>query len=78
MMIKETDWTRFEIMSRYNWNAEDYERDSQGQQKRARELIGKLSLKGTEKILDMGCGDGKVRADSSEASCDLYKHGDHR
>jgi len=50
-------------MSRYSWNAEDYERNSQGQQKWARELIGKLSLKGTEKILDLGCGDGKVSAE---------------
>jgi trans-aconitate methyltransferase len=50
-------------MSHYKWNAEDYGRNSQGQQMWARELIGKLSLKGTEKILDLGCGDGKVTAE---------------
>lgn len=47
-------------MSRYNWNAKDYQINSQGQQKWARELIAKLNLKGTENVLDLGCGDGKV------------------
>ncbi len=50
-------------MSSYNWNAEDYERNSKAQQQWARELIGKLSLSGSEKILDVGCGDGKVTAE---------------
>ena len=50
-------------MNAYVWNAEDYRRNSQGQQIWARELIGKLTLNGTEKILDLGCGDGKVTAE---------------
>ena len=50
-------------MSTYNWNAKDYERHSQAQQKWARELIGKLDLTGTENVLDLGCGDGKVTAE---------------
>jgi trans-aconitate methyltransferase len=50
-------------MGTYAWNAEDYERNSQAQQKWARELIGKLSLKGNEAVLDLGCGDGKVTAE---------------
>ena len=50
-------------MSTYNWNAEDYEKNSKAQQQWARELIGKLSLSGAEKILDVGCGDGKVTAE---------------
>lgn len=47
-------------MSKYIWNAEDYEKHSLGQQKWAKELLAKLNLKGTEKILDLGCGDGKI------------------
>lgn len=50
-------------MSKYIWNAKDYEQHSQAQQKWAKELIGKLNLKGTEDILDLGCGDGKVTAE---------------
>jgi len=50
-------------MSTYNWNAEDYEKHSQSQQQWARELIGQLSLKGGEDVLDIGCGDGKVTAE---------------
>ena len=50
-------------MSRYHWNAKDYEDNSKAQQKWARELIAKLNLKGSEDILDLGCGDGKVTAE---------------
>ncbi len=55
-------------MSTYTWNAEEYEKHSQVQQKWARELIDKLSLTGTEDVLDLGCGDGKVTA---ELSCSV-------
>lgn len=50
-------------MSTYTWNPEDYERHSQSQQKWAGELIEKLDLSGTESVLDLGCGDGKVTAE---------------
>jgi len=50
-------------MNKYIWNGKDYEQHSQAQQKWARELIGKLNLKGTEDVLDLGCGDGKVTAE---------------
>ncbi len=50
-------------MNTYNWNAKDYERNSQAQQKWARELIANLNLRGEEDILDLGCGDGKVTAE---------------
>jgi trans-aconitate 2-methyltransferase len=50
-------------MTTYNWNAKDYERNSQAQQKWGRELIANLNLKGVEDILDLGCGDGKVTAE---------------
>ncbi len=47
----------------YQWNAEDYYKNSSGQQKLAREVIAKLDLQGEEIILDIGCGDGKVTAE---------------
>ncbi|MDD5227501.1 MAG: methyltransferase domain-containing protein [Methylococcales bacterium] len=47
-------------MNTYSWNAQDYEKNSQAQQKWGQEVIAKLNLKGTEDILDLGCGDGKV------------------
>ena len=55
-------------MNNYKWDAREYEKHSQGQQKWARELIEKISLKGTENVLDLGCGDGKVTADISKRS----------
>jgi len=54
-------------MNTYNWNAKDYERNSQAQQIWARELIEKLDLTGTEDVLDLGCGDGKVTAEIAES-----------
>lgn len=50
-------------MHRYHWNAEDYRQNSAAQQRWARELIAKLNLTGTEAVLDVGCGDGKVTAE---------------
>ena len=50
-------------MTTVNWNAEDYERNSQAQQRWARELLAQLALQGSEDILDLGCGDGKVTAE---------------
>ena len=47
----------------YEWNARDYEENSAAQLKWARELIGKLSLRGGESVLDLGCGDGKISAE---------------
>ncbi len=45
------------------WDARDYHRHSAEQQVWARELFGKLSLAGSERILDIGSGDGKVTAE---------------
>jgi trans-aconitate methyltransferase len=47
----------------YEWDAKDYHKSSSEQQKWARELIAKLNLKGSEKVLDIGCGDGKITAE---------------
>lgn len=46
----------------YKWNAQDYSKSSSEQQKWAQELISKLALKGDERVLDIGCGDGKITA----------------
>lgn len=40
----------------------------------ARELIAKLNLRGSERVLDLGCGDGKVTA---EIALNLKKGGVH-
>ncbi len=50
-------------MGTYQWDSRDYELHSRVQQGWARELLGKLSLRGTERLLDIGCGDGKVTAE---------------
>ncbi len=54
---------RHQRQKSYSWNPGDYAGHSTEQQKWARELIGKLTLQGTEKILDIGSGDGKVTAE---------------
>lgn len=49
----------------YNWNAQDYAKNSQNQFQWAQELIPKLKLHGNEALLDIGCGDGKITAELS-------------
>jgi trans-aconitate methyltransferase len=46
--------------SGYNWNAQDYAKNSANQFQWAKELIPKLRLQGNEALLDIGCGDGKI------------------
>ena len=46
----------------FTWNAADYNKSSPAQQLWAQELIAKLGLLGTERVIDIGCGDGKVTA----------------
>jgi trans-aconitate 2-methyltransferase len=50
-------------MPAYKWDAADYAKSSSEQQRWARELIAKLDLNGDERLLDIGCGDGKVTAE---------------
>ena len=47
----------------YQWDAADYERNSSPQQQWARDSIRALRLAGDERVLDIGCGDGKVTAE---------------
>lgn len=44
------------------WNAADYSRQSGLQAAMAAEVLSKLDLAGNERVLDVGCGDGKVTA----------------
>lgn len=44
------------------WNASEYSRQSSLQQAMALEQLARLTLRGDERILDIGCGDGKVTA----------------
>ncbi|AFY62674.1 trans-aconitate 2-methyltransferase [Synechococcus sp. PCC 6312] len=45
------------------WHADDYHRQSGLQQVMAEEQLGRLVLEGDERILDIGCGDGKITAE---------------
>ena len=55
-----------EVRDGYEWDAADY-RDSSSQQKKwGRELLSKLRLSGEERVLDIGCGDGKLTAEIAE------------
>ena len=49
------------------WSAADYATNSKVQHAWARELIAKLKLQGNERILDVGCGDGKITAEIAQA-----------
>jgi trans-aconitate methyltransferase len=49
------------------WDPVAYAANSASQQVWARELIAKLELRGDERILDVGCGDGKVTAELARA-----------
>lgn len=44
------------------WNASAYQRQSSLQQKMADEVLSRLTFQGDERVLDVGCGDGKVTA----------------
>ena len=48
---------------KFDWDAADYADYSSGQQRWARELLSRLDLTGSENLLDIGCGDGKVTAE---------------
>lgn len=54
-------------MTSAKWNAAEYAANSAVQQLWARERIATLHLRGHERILDLGCGDGKVTAELAQA-----------
>ncbi len=46
----------------HKWNPEAYERISLEHKRWAEEAISKIRIKGNERVLDIGCGDGKITA----------------
>jgi len=46
----------------YTWSAEQYESSSQNQKKWGADLVAMLNITGNEKVLDIGCGDGRLTA----------------
>src|SRR5262245_11510056 len=51
----------------YEWNAQDYATNSRGQEVWARELLPLLELTPEDRVLDLGCGDGRITADIARA-----------
>lgn len=49
------------------WDPADYAAHSAPQLLGARELLGRLALRGHERVLDVGCGDGRVTAELAAA-----------
>jgi trans-aconitate 2-methyltransferase len=45
-----------------DWNAESYQRVSAPQEAMGREVLDRLALRGDERVLDAGCGTGRVTA----------------
>jgi trans-aconitate 2-methyltransferase len=50
----------------YRWDAADYFDSSSQQKKWGRELLSGLRLRGDERVLDIGCGDGKLSAEIAQ------------
>src|SRR5947207_10613965 len=50
------------------WNAADYYRCSSLQEAMAQEVLALLDLKESERVLDVGCGDGKITAEIASRS----------
>ena len=46
-----------------DWDASEYARISELQKAMAEEALSSLDLKGTERILDLGCGNGRITAE---------------
>lgn len=49
-----------------NWDGRDYERHSSYQRAWGSNLIAELSLRGDERVLDLGCGDGSLTCQLAE------------
>ena len=50
----------------HNWRPDKYEKSSLAQQLWAEELLSKIDIAGSERVLDIGCGDGRITAKIAE------------
>jgi trans-aconitate 2-methyltransferase len=50
----------------HRWDPKAYEKSSCAQQRWAEELLSKIPVRGDERILDIGCGDGKITAEIAQ------------
>jgi trans-aconitate 2-methyltransferase len=48
------------------WNAAEYARRSELQKTMAEEVLALLHLKGSERVLDVGCGDGRITVEVAD------------
>ncbi len=51
------------IMIMNTWNPQDYHKNSSEQTKWGLELLEKIDFTGNERVIDLGCGDGKITAE---------------
>lgn len=54
-------------MRQFEFNGEQYKQSSRHQKEWGRKLIAEMCLKGDERVLDLGCGDGVLTAEIAEA-----------
>ncbi len=59
----------------YTWDPSIYERSSSAQYQWAIDALSELEIRGDERILDIGCGDGKITAYISQLVPDSYVTG---
>lgn len=50
----------------HSWKPEKYEKSSDAQQLWARELLSKIDIQGSERVLDISSGGGKITAKVAE------------
>lgn len=48
--------------TKHSWQAEEYHQNSQIQYDAAKELLSRIDLSQFQRVLDIGCGDGKITA----------------